>query len=941
MDPKRIVREIQWLKDNPHFEERPASILEFLGPDYLGIEGKVRPGIKEALIAIFGEEPGAKRIASVERAMVTGGVGIGKTTFASIALPYMAHWTLCLKDPQEFFELLPGSRIAFMQMSTSEDQAAEVVFGDIFARIKHSKWFLENYPHDPKFSKQIRFPKEIWVLPGDSAETTFEGYNILAGILDEADSHKVTKDKDYADQGYETIHSRIASRFIDSETNGHKGLLIVIGQMKKGNGFAAKKFEELSKDPRAHVVRMSIWESLGWHRFLKPDGTRDSFWYDSRRKQIIPDAIAAVVSNKDLIEIPNAYLANFKNKPEKALKDLAGIPPATNDPFISLTDKIDICTIKWKERFNGVGGESPVDENPTRPQFKPWFKANNDPRKRALHLDIAYSSEGDAAAIAMGHVAEVVEIDDEKKPYIVIDCLIRIKAQPGTEIMISDLRRYIYDLRYELKFRIKNVTMDGFQCFTGDTRVPLLDGRTLTMKELAKQYPDGGVYTYSWDGERIVPGKIKRAWRTATKSVITVTLDNGEMIRCTPDHRFMLRDGSYKEARNLKAADSLMPLYRRVTPENWNGLRGYEQVHQPRDGNRGGRKWQFTHRMAIDDAVPRGHLIYHLDHNKRNNSPENLVVWEERRHREHHNKVGTANFKAMWADETLRTKTVAAVSTSNRASTGRSAKRYRHDVTFDEILSSWLYLGRPGWRKVAKFLEIDQTVVYGRLKEEGYASWVDFKVAHGGESKRNYFNHRVLSVVDHLETEDVYDLEIEEHHNFALEAGVFVHNSTDTQQQLRKRKFTVDYLSVDRSTLPYEDLREAIYEERIEFPEYMTYLNKGDTELVNIAVKELMELQDTGKKIDHPQGGSKDVADALAGVCSTLMGDRQYRKGVVNLGEYRERKEEQATGTSGQSFGVGIPAFPLTGSMGQKAPIPPAAGASTGLTIPRRLQPRG
>jgi hypothetical protein len=240
-DPDQIERDLQWLKDNPAFDQKPASITEFLGEDYLNIENKVRPGLKDALVGIFGEEVSGKRIALVERAMITGAIGIGKTTFASIALPYMCHWVLCLRDPQDFFNLLPGSRIAFMQMSTSEDQAAEVVFGDIFARIKYSKWFVENYPHDPKFTKQIRFAKDIWVLPGDSAETTFEGYNILGGILDEMDSHKVTKDKDYAEQGYDTIHSRISSRFVDPESNGHKGLLICIGQMKKGNGFAASK----------------------------------------------------------------------------------------------------------------------------------------------------------------------------------------------------------------------------------------------------------------------------------------------------------------------------------------------------------------------------------------------------------------------------------------------------------------------------------------------------------------------------------------------------------------------------------------------------------------------------------------------------------------------------------------------------------------------------
>ena len=74
------------------------------------------------------------------------------TTFASIALPYMAHWVLCLKDPQGYYNLLPGSRIAFMQMSTSEQQAREVIFGDIDARFKNSPCFNKHYPRDPKYS---------------------------------------------------------------------------------------------------------------------------------------------------------------------------------------------------------------------------------------------------------------------------------------------------------------------------------------------------------------------------------------------------------------------------------------------------------------------------------------------------------------------------------------------------------------------------------------------------------------------------------------------------------------------------------------------------------------------------------------------------------------------------------------------------------------------
>src|ERR1051325_3227866 len=224
--PREMLVELQWLKRNPEFFERPASITEFLGADYLNIAAGVRDGVKECLVEIFGEEPNEYNIAEVQRAIFTGGIGIGKTTLASIALPYMVHWCLCLKDPQSFFGLLPGSRIAFMMMSTSEKQEKEVLFGYIFARINHSPWF-KKFPPDPKLTTQIHFAKDIWIVPGDSSETTFEGYNILGGFIDEMDSHKVTEKKDYAEEGYSTIHSRITSRF------GKRGLLILIGQMKK------------------------------------------------------------------------------------------------------------------------------------------------------------------------------------------------------------------------------------------------------------------------------------------------------------------------------------------------------------------------------------------------------------------------------------------------------------------------------------------------------------------------------------------------------------------------------------------------------------------------------------------------------------------------------------------------------------------------------------
>lgn len=616
-DPKKISADLQWLKDHPWFNEKPATIEEFLGADYLNIEKGIRPGVRAELVELFGKEVNGFRIALYRWGMFTGAIGIGKTTMASIILPYMVHWVLCLKDPQEFFDLLPGSRIAFMMMSTSEDQAKETVFGDVKARIQHSPWFQNNFAYDPDFKNQLRFPKDIWILPGSSAETAFEGYNILGGILDEADSHKVTQNKDYGESGWNTINGRIDSRF------GARGFLLTVGQMKKANGFAAAKYKELCEDTaNAHTVRMTIWESRGWDYpdYLNPDGTRSSFWYDRKRKEIVSGEAAALLGFPDhIMEIPRVYEKNFRNKPEQALRDLAGIPPQAGDAFISLVHKVEEAFEKWTERFGADG--QPVSADPRRPVLAEWFRSPT-PLRRTVHLDIGYSGNGDAAGIVMGHVSHLVKTEDEEeeeKPYIIIDCMIRVKAAQGQEVLISDLRNYVYELKRR-GFRITGTTMDGFQ-------------------------------------------------------------------------------------------------------------------------------------------------------------------------------------------------------------------------------------------------------------------------------------------------------------------------STDTRQQFRKKKLNPSYLSVDKSKLPYEDLRDAIYESRIEIPPYMTYISAGEGELVNIAQKELLELEDNGKKIDHPVNGSKDIADGIAGVTNTLMGDRTYRRRVAT-----EKLSDEKVLDANDPFGYGEYNKPPSDNGDMRAPVPPSIGSVPNFPMPHGLR---
>jgi DNA gyrase subunit B len=168
-------------------------------------------------------------------------------------------------------------------------------------------------------------------------------------------------------------------------------------------------------------------------------------------------------------------------------------------------------------------------------------------------------------------------------------------------------------------------------CFSGDTRIALADGRNLSFEELVAEETEGKehfCYTIRKEGtiglERVENARITKR----NTEVIRITLDNGEAITCTPDHHFMLRNGSYKAATKLTVDDSLMPLYRKlsdVTQPNIT-INGYEMVLDPRSDS-----WLFTHVLA--DWYNRWHDVYaesdgdhchHKDFNKYNNNPTNI-----------------------------------------------------------------------------------------------------------------------------------------------------------------------------------------------------------------------------------------------------------------------------------------------------------------------------
>mgnify|MGYP000946549132 CR=1 FL=1 len=81
--------------------------------------------------------------------------------------------------------------------------------------------------------------------------------------------------------------------------------------------------------------------------------------------------------------------------------------------------------------------------------------------------------------------------------------------------------------------------------------------------------------------------------------------------------------------------------------------------------------------------------------------------------------------------------------------------------------------------------------------------------------------------------------------------------SKESRQQLKRSGIESDYLTADANPGVYLALKNAIYEDRL-----ITYH-------YDPAYQEMIRLEKSEKtgKVDHPPGGSKDVSDAVAGVC--------------------------------------------------------------------------
>ena len=184
-------------------------------------------------------------------------------------------------------------------------------------------------------------------------------------------------------------------------------------------------------------------------------------------------------------------------------------------------------------------------------------------------------------------------------------------------------------------------------CLELSTRIPLLDGRTLTLQELIGEFEDGKEnWAYSCDPEsgKIVPGVINWAGITRRNTeVIKLTFDNGETLICTPDHKLPVLGKGFVDAQNLTKEDSLISYNTRDKAISGGKTNKYQQVWDHES-----KSWIWTHRMVgeffrelnkhqeftfLEEHITSPKCtIHHKDNNRFNNDPRNLTYMNKEDH---------------------------------------------------------------------------------------------------------------------------------------------------------------------------------------------------------------------------------------------------------------------------------------------------------------------
>lgn len=319
-------------------------------------------------------------------------------------------------------------------------------------------------------------------------------------------------------------------------------------------------------------------------------------------------------------------------------------------------------------------------------------------------------------------------------------------------------------------------------CLAGNTLVQTYDG----YKEIKDIKVNDLVYSFNETTNKIELKPVTFAGKTGeNRVVVKVKFTNGQEIICTPNHPFAVRKvnqdayGVFKGGEHLEyiEAENLKPGNR--VKSNYIKLHG-DYLETSSD--------QYLHHINYEyfnGAIPDGHIIHHRNENKLDNSIDNLQLLSRREHKILHLKdtIGPHTF-----------------TTENTCGKNNPFYGHRHSEETKER-NRLAHLGKIPHNKII----IDEDSLVKKyfdgksIKELATIFNISKQVARNRLIKLGVYqqNHIVESVEVINQLIDVYDITVQDNHNFYVggEEGILVHNCGTQVEQFRAVYGTIEHVS--------------------------------------------------------------------------------------------------------------------------------------------------
>lgn len=472
MDINLNLDDFSKLLNKTEFEETPVDLQTFCTDEYfLGLRRRngapMVKGLQQDIIyrmsqiylphsleQLHGEYIGKQMWdETVNEVICQIGKGGGKDFSIRIAFCYIIYQLHCLKDPLSYYEKGKGEFIELLNVAINSVQAKNVFFDPMKNLLAQSPYF-QDQGMEFRAQEVYFLSKPIKCYSGHSGAEGWEGYNLIAVVLDEIAAFKTDselageKNRYAASTIYNMAKNSVISRF---PTVGKVALLSF---PRYEGDFIQERYNASIADKRVR----KITEELGEYE----EKAIEVMWEEDevikyREPHVWSLKAPSFMTNPE--RRPTDYLSSYISNPVETMGRFFCMPPKAEQAYFRDPERVKLCFPEDEESV-------PLDEYG---KFKDWFnlqpeEIKEDATPRFIHIDLGLNR--DRAALGMVHAVgakkvkrfDGIEEGVHALPVIKMDFIHYWEAPSDGEIDFDDVRQMAFMLAD--RFPIGLISMD-------------------------------------------------------------------------------------------------------------------------------------------------------------------------------------------------------------------------------------------------------------------------------------------------------------------------------------------------------------------------------------------------------------------------------------------------------------------------------------------------